>query len=70
MTPFEIGLIALALMGLLVFLGMYVPIALISCSFVGVWAIKGSLSSPQRCWDSRQMMRSHPISLGLYRSSS
>lgn len=42
MTPFEIGLIALALMGLLVFLGMYVPIALISCSFVGVWAIKGS----------------------------
>lgn len=42
MTPFDIGLMALALMALLVFLGMYVPIALIACSFVGVWAIKGS----------------------------
>ncbi|PID36676.1 MAG: C4-dicarboxylate ABC transporter permease [Rhodobacterales bacterium] len=42
MTPFEIGLIALALMGLLVLLGMYVPVALIACSFAGVWAIKGS----------------------------
>ncbi len=42
MTPFDIGLLALALMGLLVFLGMYVPIALIACSFAGVWAIKGS----------------------------
>lgn len=42
MTPFDIGLLALALMALLVFLGMYVPIALIACSFVGVWAIKGS----------------------------
>ncbi|MBD3664896.1 TRAP transporter large permease [Sulfitobacter aestuariivivens] len=42
MTPFDIGLIALAVMGLLVLLGMYVPIALIACSFMGVWAIKGS----------------------------
>lgn len=42
MTPFEIGLIALAVMGVLVLLGMYVPIALIACSFGGVWAIKGS----------------------------
>ena len=42
MTPFDIGLIALAGMGLLVLLGLYVPIALISCSFLGVWAIKGS----------------------------
>ncbi len=42
MTPFEIGLIVLALMGLLVLLGMHVPIALIACSFLGVWAIKGS----------------------------
>ena len=42
MTPFEIGLIALLLMGVLVLLGMYVPIALIACSFLGVWAIKGS----------------------------
>ncbi|MCV6594173.1 MAG: TRAP transporter large permease [Silicimonas sp.] len=42
MTPFDIGLIALAAMGLLVLLGLYVPVALIACSFVGVWAIKGS----------------------------
>ncbi|MEW9921550.1 TRAP transporter large permease [Marimonas sp. MJW-29] len=42
MTPFEIGLMALGGMGLSVMLGMYVPIALILMSFVGVWAIKGS----------------------------
>lgn len=42
MTPFDIGLIALVVMALLVLLGMYVPIALIACSFVGVWAIKES----------------------------
>ncbi|WP_296427638.1 TRAP transporter large permease [Yoonia sp.] len=42
MTPFDIGLIALAVMSLLVLLGMYVPVALIASSFVGVWAIKGS----------------------------
>ena len=33
MTPFEIGMIALGLMGLLVLLGMHVPVALIACSF-------------------------------------
>lgn len=42
MTPFDIGILALGAMGLLVLLGMFVPIALIACSFVGVWAIKGS----------------------------
>lgn len=42
MTPFEIGLLALGAMGLLVMLGMHVPIALMLCSFGGVWAIKGS----------------------------
>ncbi|MEM9010005.1 MAG: TRAP transporter large permease subunit [Pseudomonadota bacterium] len=42
MTPFEIGLLALAAMVLLVLLGLYVPIALMLCSFVGVWAIRGS----------------------------
>ena len=42
MTPFDIGLIALGGMGLLVLLGLYVPIALMLCSFGGVWAIKGS----------------------------
>ena len=42
MSPFEIGLLALAAMGFLVLLGMHVPIALMLCSFGGVWAIKGS----------------------------
>ncbi len=42
MTPFDIGLISLAVMGLMVIAGLYVPIALILCSFLGVWAIKGS----------------------------
>ncbi|WP_432816928.1 TRAP transporter large permease [Sulfitobacter sp. JB4-11] len=42
MTPFDIGLMALGGMGLSVMLGMYVPIALILMSFLGVWAIKGS----------------------------
>ena len=42
MTPFEIGLMALGGMGVFVMAGMYVPIALILMSFVGVWAIKGS----------------------------
>lgn len=42
MTPFDIGLLALVAMTALVMLGMLVPIALILCSFVGVWAIKGS----------------------------
>jgi len=42
MIPLEIGMLALAAMGLLVLFGLYVPIALITCSFIGVWAIKGS----------------------------
>lgn len=42
MTPFEIGLLALGGMGVFVLGGMYVPIALILISFLGVWAIKGS----------------------------
>ncbi len=42
MTPFDIGLLALGAMGLLVLFGLYVPIALIACSFAGVWAIKDS----------------------------
>lgn len=42
MTPFEIGLFALAAMGVLVLTGMHVPIALMSCSFLGMWAIRGS----------------------------
>lgn len=42
MTPFEIGLLALAGMGALVLFGLYVPIALMVCSFLGMWAIRGS----------------------------
>ncbi|WP_299871950.1 TRAP transporter large permease [uncultured Sulfitobacter sp.] len=42
MTAFDIGLMALGGMGFFVMLGMYVPIALILMSFLGVWAIKGS----------------------------
>ena len=44
MTPFEIGLIALVAICVLVFIGLYVPIALILCSFVGLWAIKGNVA--------------------------
>ena len=49
MSPFEIGMLALAAMGVLVLFGLHVPIALIACSFVGVWAIKGgdSLADPE-----------------------
>ena len=42
MTDFAIGMISLLAMGTLVLGGLYVPIALILCSFVGVWAIKGT----------------------------
>ncbi|WP_298491416.1 TRAP transporter large permease [uncultured Maritimibacter sp.] len=42
MTDFAIGLVSLVAMGGLVLGGLYVPIALILCSFVGVWAIKGN----------------------------
>ncbi len=42
MTAFDIGLISLVAMCLAVMAGMFVPIALMACSFVGVWAMKGS----------------------------
>lgn len=42
MSPFEIGLWALAAMVVLVYMGLWVPIALMLTSWVGVWAIKGS----------------------------
>lgn len=42
MTPFDIGILSLIAMGGLAIGGLYVPIALILCSFVGVWAIKGN----------------------------
>lgn len=42
MTTFDIGLTSLIVMVALVYAGMFVPIALMLCSFAGVWAIKGS----------------------------
>lgn len=42
MSPIDIGFLALAGMVVLVIAGMYVPIALMLASFLGVWAIKGS----------------------------
>jgi len=42
MTNFDIGMTSLAVMVVLVYAGMFVPIALMLCSYAGVWAIKGS----------------------------
>ena len=42
MTPFDIGVLALVAICVLVMAGLFVPIALILCSFIGLWAIKGS----------------------------
>jgi tripartite ATP-independent transporter DctM subunit len=42
MTPFDIGILSLFAMGGLAIGGLYIPIALILCSFIGVWAIKGN----------------------------
>lgn len=42
MSAFDIGLTMLAGIVSLVMFGLYVPIALMLCSFIGVWAIKGS----------------------------
>ncbi|MEM8741076.1 MAG: TRAP transporter large permease [Pseudomonadota bacterium] len=42
MTDFAIGIASLLGMGALVLGGLYVPVALILCSFLGVWAIKGN----------------------------
>ena len=42
MTPFEIGLTSFGAMVVMVYLGFWVPFALMLASYVGVWAIKGS----------------------------
>ncbi|MDF2373843.1 MAG: TRAP transporter large permease [Rhizobiaceae bacterium] len=42
MTPFEIGMAALLVMVVLVYVGMYVPLALMLVSYGAVWMIKGS----------------------------
>ncbi len=42
MTPFEIGLASFGAMVVMVYLGFWVPFALMLSSYVGVWMIKGS----------------------------
>ncbi len=42
MSNIEIGLLLLPAIVICIYSGMHVPIALSACSFVGVWAIKGS----------------------------
>lgn len=42
MEAFDIGMISLVAMLVLVLSGLYVPIALMGCSFIGVWAMLGS----------------------------
>ena len=42
MTNLDIGLISLVAMVVLIYGGLYVPIALAVTSFVGVWAINSS----------------------------
>ncbi len=42
MSTFEIGLATLGAMVVLVYAGLWVPIALMLCSYVGVWMMKGS----------------------------
>ncbi|WP_127114314.1 TRAP transporter large permease [Shimia sediminis] len=42
MTPFEIGLTSFGVMILMVYMGFWVPFALMLSSFGGVWLIKGS----------------------------
>ena len=42
MTPFEIGLTSFGAMVVMVYLGLWVPFALMLSSYVGVWMIKGS----------------------------
>jgi C4-dicarboxylate transporter DctM subunit len=42
-TDFAVGVVALGSMGVLILFGLYVPIALILCSFVGVWVMMDSV---------------------------
>ena len=42
MSPFEIGLMSFGVMVVLVYIGLWVPFALMLTSYVGVWMMKGS----------------------------
>jgi C4-dicarboxylate transporter, DctM subunit len=43
MTPFEIGLASVLVIVALIYLGIYIPVALALTSFVGVWLIRGNV---------------------------
>ena len=46
MTPFEIGLISVLAMVVMIYLGVYIPIALGLVSFVTIWILRGSFELP------------------------
>ena len=46
MTGFEIGLISVVAILVLIYAGMYVPVALGLVSFVSVWLLRGTLEAP------------------------
>ena len=46
MTGFEVGLISVIAILVLIYAGMYVPIALGLVSFTAVWYLRGSLEAP------------------------
>lgn len=46
MSPFEIGLISVVAMVAMIYLGVYIPIALGLVSFVTIWLLRGSFELP------------------------
>ena len=46
MTGLEIGLLSVVVILVLIYSGMYVPVALGLVSFVSVWYLRGSLEAP------------------------
>ena len=49
MTGLEIGLLSVVVILVLIYSGMYVPVALGLVSFVSVWYLRGSLEAPVYC---------------------
>jgi TRAP-type C4-dicarboxylate transport system permease large subunit len=46
MTGFEVGLLSVVMILVLIYAGVYVPVALGLVSFVGVWIVKGNMELP------------------------
>ena len=46
MTGVEVGLISIIAILLLIYAGMYVPVALGLVSFISVWYLRGTLEAP------------------------